>query len=244
MEKKFDKWDYIQFPHYLVPELLADVKITTKRIFIYGIYHHTKSEEFDEINDLNKKLDMVKKMLSVENINNEEVIEMATLLESDSRYNGFCSMVKITKVIEFNEYKKNEKELFQLMGYICIQSMIGKKPWKKMYSTTFVNRMCGWVSEDEVPEEICGVENYIRQKLNTPDKVNRLFKGLAGWGVYKTCPRGWGIRGFYATVRGKISYEKLDRIAIERSPGYKKLKRKKEQQRRIKEIEDELLRDL
>lgn len=239
-ETKYNKWNYMQFPLYLLPELLRDYEITIKKIIMYGVYQHALG--FVEL-DLVEAIDEVNTKLNID-YSPQLIIEQVTEIDLDDRYQDFLPMVKIEKLIEFKNKEFKQKQVLIWIAYIAIHSIVGKHPYYHTYALTIAARMCGYVSRHDVPEELTKEQIFISTKLNTPDKMKRLFKHLDKWGVYKTCPPRWGIGGYYVTLRGRFPHEKLIEIAIKRSPVHKKITKENNDKKRTKDISNRLRDEL
>ena len=129
-----------------------------------------------------------------------------------------CS-IKMSMLDEFINHKKTEKQWCELLGYLAIKSILGKKKYIKTNYKHILSRMLGLDSyNDLINVEISESQNklidqYTRNNDIAKDKMKKLIDKLeADW---KVITYGTFTRGIYVSMVGKCTINELVKIREE-----------------------------
>lgn len=121
-------------------------------------------------------------------------------------------MVKLELLLNFYNEEKSEYEIAQLLGFIAIKSILGKKAIVKTNKSLILSRMMGYASSNCIKS----VTNEHFEKYETRYWFDKLMKGLRdGWTIKSYSNY---TRGLYVSSGRDITYERLIEYAEMRRP--------------------------
>ena len=230
--KATNNYKYIQFPLFVLRNMHQDFDKTLEYIMAYGVYH--KSMEHGRTDDIDMRVGLNYLDLPQET---DEVLFKWKLdaIKIDERYKEIKTYkgenypmpnVKVQLLKELSKETKTPKQLDEFLGYLSIQSLLGKKKWIKTNNKHVIARMMGYASIKEV--EQIGVDNLkphlieLYHRYTNPKgeiskaRMQTFFRKLMNnWRVLKGVDY---TRGFYISMQDKMTVDELaKRIASDKN---------------------------
>ena len=163
--------------------------------------------------------------------NREAIITRAKAIMERTPQGEPMAMVKTNFLFEFRDFDKTEFEVMQLLAYIAINSILGKRESTKTNNAHVLARMLGYSSIKQVPENKTKLEKTIFEKYSHRYHIDKVLRELElNWKLLKYGNR---TRGFYVSLGGKTNMDRLAIIAESRKKGERiaALKRQKSEAR-------------
>jgi hypothetical protein len=170
----------------------------------------------------------VRQTLSVLSMNTnsiERILQVGKEIERITPDNEVMPMIGKHTLFHFRDNDKTENEIAQLLAYIAIRSIIGKKAYTKTNKPHIIARMFGYSS---VKVLLDAESNELVKKYCTRHHYQKILLSLAiDWNV---CIYSNRTRGIYVSIANSCSLEKLIEIAEQkkrskREADYLKMKR-------------------
>lgn len=223
-----DKTKYLNFPIFLIEDLMIDKDRALKNILYCGIYSH--SLKFDKGDDYEKFLSSAKYYNTL--LGGDKRAKQKKFETGRDLYNKYISYPITGLNIEiFWDYYKNDKTEFEvicLVAYLALKSIIGRKPYCKVTNGYLWARMCGFRhSIDDVNQLLPHIKKYANEYQTV--KIKKTLRDDWGMRTYSRYTRGFYISFtieldslvFEAEKRRKITKEKqyreLEKIAIQKA---------------------------
>jgi hypothetical protein len=156
------------------------------------------------------------------------VIERAFKVRDRVPNNEPHPMINVDTIFKFRDHEKTQYELIQLVAYLAIKSILGRKDCVKTNKKHILARMLGYSSVQVQPRELPDHLAALYAKYSHRYHMDRLLSFLeTEWNV--RCYSTNAMRGIYIGVKNKISYEQMAVISesSKRSSKIRELKRQK-----------------
>jgi hypothetical protein len=282
-----EKVRYVQFPLFLLNELIVDKCKAINLIIKYGIYHYSKKFSYQkrevakqliydnyrgkvsnelamQINELNSdiigqnrydcfngkgELDADDEIQIIEdafnsnedlynnaiehyqihmayqslNLNGDKLqcLKVAKDIERKIKDKEPMPMVSVSLLFTFRDNDKSEYELIQFVGYIAINSILGKRITVKTNKAHIVCRMFGYSSVKHLPEELPKSIAELYNRYTKRYHIDKLLMNLElNWKLRTYSNK---IRGLYVAMEHKVSFDNLALI-VENSKQKNKIK--------------------
>lgn len=286
---------YIQFPLFLLRNMLIDKIGTISSIFKYGIWNYSKKINYSIEstsrqlmydyyrgflpNNLKSKIDYYSETgaitLDYDNNSfngtefNPDTENLIHILNNDNNFNKNAiqnyqlhlaleslkinfknksiiiqealrisnliserepmPMIKVKLLFEYRDNQKSEFELIQLLCYVALNSIIGKKIYCKTNCNHVLSRMRGYSSIKALPGELDPRLQTIFEKYNKRYHREKLFNKIqTDWKIHIYSNN---MRGFYFAKHSNISLNEL----AEKAEKAKQCRKEKELKKRKKE---------
>jgi len=221
------KFTYIQFPLFILRNAHDDFDLMIEYIIAFGVYQKSFELCGYDFNLMDMRMGLEYLKISPQ-INNETLTkweEMALTIieeyESTATIKGKqypMPNVKVQLLQTLSKEKPNKKKIDEFLGYVAVQSIIGKRKCFKTNNKHVLARMMGFASFSDV--EQYGIDNLKPHTLELynrylirgrPDiskaRMKTLFNRLMNsWRVIKVSE---STRGYYIAMQDKITASEL-----------------------------------
>ena len=143
------------------------------------------------------------KLLNLRIINTEYVVNNAIEIE-ENKLNNVHSMINVNVLFDYRDNVKSEFEDIQLLFYIALKSIIGKRKTATTNYKHIYARMLGMSCTNNISEYPIQLKKYIeiehhKRKLMEAIELNWYVKRYSGK----------GIRGVFFSTSSKVSHNEL-----------------------------------
>ncbi len=193
-----------------------------------------------EVNDefQNKVMELYRMYLSSNffnlKIDFEECLKVGKEIQNNIKPNEPITSVNTELLLEFRGANKSNKELTELMGFLAIKSILGKKVWVKTNKKLILCRMLGYGSIIDVPDELPCNLSELREKYSKKYHMDPLLEALEiNWYIliYSNYMRGLAI-----SMDNKMTLDELIEMAIKSKKINKRLELKLKKQNAEKKV--------
>jgi hypothetical protein len=271
---------YLQFPLFLIREMLVNKEDTINKILMYGIYKYStkfsysvedasknlmyyyyrkkreltgflskeierfinsdllvldedyngfQGTEFEPVFELeqletifeteteflNRVIEFYQMQLSYNSLgisgNIEQSLKIGKEIEKQIQAGEPQPMISKSLLFDFRDKEKSEFDLIQLVAYIAIKSILGKKQYAKTNKNHIVSRMFGYPSIKHLPDKQKPGLKELIEKYSCRYHIDKVLLNLElNW---KIITYSNNIRGMYVAMENKISIDALALIA-------------------------------
>jgi len=271
---------YLQFPLFLIREILVNKEDTINKILLYGIYKYStkfsysvedasknlmyyyyrkkreltdflskeierfinsdllvldedyngfQGDEFEPVFELeqlvtiyetdneflNRVIEFYQMHLSYNSLgisgNIEQSLKIGKEIETQIQTGEPQPMISKSLLFDFRDKEKSEFDLIQLVAYVGIKSILGKKQYIKTNKMHILSRMFGYASIEHLKNKRQPVINDLIEKYSCRYHIDKVLLNLElNW---KIITYSNNMRGMYVAMENKISIDELALIA-------------------------------
>lgn len=191
---------YIQFPLFLIRDMFLNKQKSMSKIITFGIYNYSRTFKNCEakiaINDALESLNITG--------NIDYILKEGKKIKP---HNDPQPSINTSLLFDFRDKDKTEFEIAQLLAYIAIRSILGKRQYVKTNKAHIVSRMFGYASVNHLPVNFHGAIEALFKKYSNRYHIDKVLQALElNWYVL-TYSRN--LRGLYVAMNDKIELEAL-----------------------------------
>ena len=225
--KRANNFKYIQFPLFILRKTHEDFDKTMDYIIAYGVYHKSIKHGNSETIDMRVGLDYLNLRSDIP----DEVLEQwkTYAIMIDQRYKEIKTYsgknypmpnIKVQLMKSISKEDKTTKKIDLFLGYLSVQSILGKRRWFKTNNKHILARMMGYASFKEI--EQIGLDNLkpylleLYHRYSAPKgeiskaRMKTFFRKLMdNWRVLKGSDSN---RGFYISMQDKMTVGELVKV--------------------------------
>ena len=228
--KRANNFKYIQFPLFILRKTHEDFDKTMDYITAYGVYHksikHGNSETIDMrvgLGYLNLCSDIPDEVLEQWKTYAIMIDQHYKEIKTHSGKNYPMPNIKVQLMQSISKEDKTTKKIDLFLGYLSVQSILGKRRYFKTNNKHVLARMMGYASIKEI--EQIGLEYFRVEKPHLFElyhrytdpkgevskyKMKTFFRNLmTNWRVLKGVDNS---RGFYVTMQDKMTVDQLAKV--------------------------------
>lgn len=227
---KQNKYKYIQFPLFILRKTHENFDKTMDYIIAYGVYHKSIEHGTTEAVDMRVGLNYLNLTPGI----TDEVLETwkAYAIMIDQHYkeikthsgkNYPMPNIKVQLMQSISKEDKTTKKIDLFLGYLSVQSILGKRRHFKTNNKHVIARMMGYASIKEI--EQIGLDNLKESKSHlfelyhrytdpkgeiSKHKMKTFFINLMNnWRVLKGVENN---RGYYIAMGDKMTVDELAKV--------------------------------